>query len=82
MTVRLDHRAIHLEGNCHVEDAEHLLELLQEQQGRPVDISALDSIHTAVLQLLLAFRPKVAGSNGDSFFESWIAPLLVTADNE
>ena len=82
MTVRLDDRAIHLQGDCHVEDAEPLLALLQTEPGRAVDISALGSIHTAVAQLLLAFRPEVVGSNGDKFFESWIKPLLVTPGNE
>jgi len=82
MTIRLDDRAIHLEGDCHVEDAEPLLDLLQDKPGGTVDISALGSIHTAVLQLLLVFRPRIVGSNGNGFFESWITPLLVTADNE
>jgi hypothetical protein len=82
MTVRLDHRAIHLDGDCHVEDAEPLLNLLLKEPGRAVDISALGSIHTALLQLLLAFGPNLVGSNGDRFFERWITPLLVPAENE
>jgi ABC-type transporter Mla MlaB component len=82
MTVRLDHKTIRLEGDCHVEDAEPLLSLLQEADGRAVDVSALGAIHTAVLQVLLAFRPKIAQGNGDSFFNSWIMPLLAKAGNE
>jgi hypothetical protein len=81
MTVRADGRAILLEGDCRVEDAEPLLNLLQETQDRPVDVSAMASIHTAVLQLLLVFHPKVVGASGDAFFETWIAPLLVTANH-
>ena len=81
MTVLLDHLTIRLEGDCHVEDAEPLLGLLQEGSGRVVDISALGRTHTAVVQVLLALQPKVAGSNTDGFFNSWIAPLLVRADN-
>ena len=81
MTVLLDQRTIRLEGDCHVEDAELLLTLLQEEEDRAVDVSALGAIHTAVLQVLMAFRPRVVGSNKDVFFNSWIAPLLATGDN-
>jgi len=82
MSVYLDHRTIRLEGDCHVEDAEPLLNLLQEEGGRTVDISTLGAAHAAVLQVLLAFRPKVVGSSGDGFFNSWIMPLLATAGYE
>lgn len=79
MTVLLDHETIRLEGSCHVEDAEPLLSLLQERTGRTVDVSTLGSIHTAVLQVLMAFRPTVVGSsNDDVFFQRWIIPLLAT----
>jgi len=82
MTVHLDHRTIRLEGDCHVEDAEPLVSLLQDSRGRVVDISASGAIHTAVLQVLLAFRPKIAGINGDGFFNDRIMPLLAKADDE
>jgi hypothetical protein len=82
MTVRLDHSTIRLEGDCHIEDAEPLLNLLQEKSGRTVDVAVAGHLHTAVLQILLAFRPKVAGSNTDGFFNSWIAPLLAGSANE
>ena len=82
MTVHLDDRTIRLEGDCHVEDAEPLLNLLQDEAGRTVDVSALAGVHAAVLQVILAFRPKVVGSNSDGFFNSWIMPLLATADRE
>ena len=82
MTVHLDHRTIRLEGDCHVEDAEPLLNMLQEAGGRAVDISALGAIHTAVLQVLLVFRPEVTGANRDEFFDSWLMPLLATSKNE
>jgi len=81
MTVHLDHRTIRLDGDCHVEDAEPLLNMLQGESGRTVDISALGTLHAAVLQLLLAFRPQIVGSNGDGFFNSWIMPLLATPEN-
>ena len=82
MTVRLDHRTIRLEGDCHVEDAEPLVTLLQESGGRAVDVSALGGVHTAVVQVLLAFKPKIAGLNSDGFFNDWIMPLLAKAHNE
>lgn len=82
MTVHLDHRTIRLEGNCYVEDAEPLLALLQGGAGRAVDVSAVGTIHAAVLQLLLIFRPQVVGANSDAFFNRWIQPVLAMADDE
>lgn len=52
--IRLQDGAIWLEGRCPVEDAEPLLSLLQEGSASALDLGECVSMHTAVLQLLLA----------------------------
>ncbi len=76
MSVRLDGPVIRLEGACRVEDAEPLLSFLQEEPGRVVDLSAAGGLHAAVVQVLLALRPPLAGPPGDPFTAHWLAPLL------
>jgi hypothetical protein len=76
MTISVSQHEIRLEGDCYVEDAEQLANLLLEFPDRTVDISTLGTIHTAVFQALLAFRPVLLGSSRDEFFERWIKGLL------
>jgi hypothetical protein len=76
MSVALDEDIIRLSGACRVEDAETLLVVLQFNPGRRVDISDVTHLHAAVVQVLLAFRPKLSGVSPDLFVENWLAPLL------
>jgi hypothetical protein len=77
MILRLEGDTIHLEGEGRVEDAETLLTLLQAGDARRVDLSAASHLHTAILQVLLALRPPLAGMAGDPFAQRWLVPLLV-----
>ncbi|MDQ2103636.1 hypothetical protein [Azospirillum isscasi] len=52
--IRLEGTTIRLEGACPVEEAERLLELLQSGTPTGIDMGGCRSVHTAVLQLLLA----------------------------
>jgi ABC-type transporter Mla MlaB component len=76
MTVHLEGHAIHLQGECRVEDAERLLEHLQADRSRRVDLSRAGTLHTAVVQVLLALRPAISGRSDDPFVRDWIEPLL------
>ena len=72
MTVRLANEgAIMLVGECPVEDAETLLEHLQARREGPVDWSGCTRLHTAVLQVLMAAKPKLVGECGDEFVRAW-----------
>lgn len=49
-----------LTGHCTVEEAEPVLAwLLANRQGR-LDLSRCDHLHAAVLQVLMAVRPKIS----------------------
>ncbi len=72
MTIRCDDDGvIVLAGECPVEDAETLLQLLQAQPAGPIDWSACTRLHTAVLQVLLAAAPSIRGECGDPFVARW-----------
>ena len=76
MSVRLDNEIIRLEGRCHVEDAEPLLVLLQARAHRTIDLSASETLHTAIVQLILAFRPPLTGAGADDFLGRWVIPAM------
>lgn len=48
-----------LEGHVGAEDAETLQQWLQAGRRRAVDLGPCDSVHTAVLQTLLALTPPL-----------------------
>lgn len=75
MTVRMDKASIRLEGDCPVGDAETLLALMQAEPARPIDLGGCGTMHSAVIQLLLAMRPRLIGEPGDDFVAKWISPL-------
>ncbi len=80
MSVLLDGDVIRLTGAGRIEDAEALVALLQAHPGCRVDLTACGPLHTAVVQVLVAFRPELAGQAGDGFLRAWVMPLLASAD--
>ena len=78
MSVRVDGEVIRLEGDCRAADAEALCAALIGQPGREVDLSAAETLHTAVIQALLALRPVLRGDVRDRFLSGYVTPLLRT----
>lgn len=76
MSVGRDGGVIRLAGDAPVEDAEPLAALLAAAPGIAVDWSQAGRLHTAVVQVLLAFAPKMLGEPADAFSRRWLAPLL------
>ena len=79
MSLRFENELIYLEGNCTVEDAEHLLAACQDGPRRKVDVTRADHLHTATVQVLFAMRPQIVGHFADDFQSRWLAPLLIHA---
>jgi len=69
---RDDNGTIVIEGDSLAEDAELLLQLLQATPQALLDWSQCGHIHTAVLQVVLAARPALAGPCGDSWVREWL----------
>lgn len=77
MTVRRgDNGAIVLNGDCPVEDAEPLLQMLQAMPAAQVDWRQSRQMHTAVLQLVLASGRALIGPCGDAWVAQWLVPKL------
>ena len=77
MTVcRTDSGSVIVDGNCSVEEAEPLLQLLQTAPAMRCDWTRCDKLHSSVLQVILAARPVLVGPCGDPWIQQWIAPHL------
>jgi len=76
MTVRADGARIRLEGDCHVEDAETLLQLLHATPEAVADLSDCHRLHAAVLQVLLSFRVPLAVEPADDALRAHVTPSL------
>jgi hypothetical protein len=68
--------AIRLAGDIGLEDAENLLKALQASPGTPVDWTSVTSAHTAVIQVLIALKPRIEGYPANAFLREWIHPLI------
>jgi hypothetical protein len=82
MTVRLSGDRIHILGPGLIEDAENLVALLQADRTRSVDLAAAEVLHTAVAQVLLAFRPRLTGLPDDPFFNKWLMAGLTAPSGD
>jgi hypothetical protein len=77
MTVRMDASGlIELIGACPSDDAEPLLQLLLASPEATVDWRACRGAHTAVVQVLMAARPKLSGPPADARLMEWVEPIL------
>jgi hypothetical protein len=77
MSVRLDDGVIRLEGVCAIEDAETLLALRCADPRAPIDVTACEQAHTAVIQLLTVGNPTVKGPPAGAFLCRMIWPRLL-----
>lgn len=76
MSVRVEGDVAHLSGRCGAEDAETLLVALQEDGARTVDLEAVQRLHLAVVQVLLAARPSVRGTPANAFLAQHLIDLF------
>jgi len=76
MSVRVEGGVIFLEGQCHVEEAEQLLQHLQENPTRSVDLSDCRHLHGALAQTLLSHAVRVTGESPDTFLRQFVVPNL------
>ena len=77
MTVRIAASGcIELVGACPSSDAEPLLQLLLADRGATVDWRECRSAHAAVVQVLLAVKPKLLGLPVGAVLKDWVAPAM------
>lgn len=70
---------IELSGHCPLEDAETLQQHLMVAQDATIDWRACETAHTAVIQVLLAARPKLLGPPIGGFLKERVAVMLDTS---
>jgi hypothetical protein len=77
MTVALrSDGVIELAGQCGVEDAEALQRHLLSAPESAIEWGDCEQLHAAVLQVLLAAKPRIQGLPSSPFLKVHIAPLL------
>lgn len=72
MAIRYLKKHAALEGNVSAEDAEGLQQWLQQQAAPAVHLGRCEQVHAAVLQVLLALRPRIVAAPA----ERWLAAAL------
>jgi len=81
LTIHMELDRILLSGDCAIEDAETLLNLLDKSPDLPVDLSQAGHLHAAVFQALLSRSARSIEPAGDQFVERWLrSHLIVTAN--
>jgi hypothetical protein len=68
-------------GDCPIEDAEALLNLIASSSDMPVDLTRAGHLHAAVFQALLTGQVKQIGPAADQFVERWLRPPLTGTAN-
>jgi hypothetical protein len=63
-----------------VEDAEGLLEWLQNESAARVDLSACTHLHPANLQVLMAAKPVISAWPRDAGLAAWLVTALRADD--
>jgi hypothetical protein len=80
MTVTISTQGtVEIAGACPVEDAEVLLQYFLSAPHAPVDWSACESAHSAVIQVLLVAGACPVGTPKSQFLRDHVGPLLVRA---
>ena len=82
MSVTLRDEVIHLSGPCGVENAEPLVALLLEDRERSVNMRNCTEIHTAVIQVILAFQPTIVVPASDPVIYGLVLHVSENANAE
>lgn len=76
MPIRYEEGRAVFDAACTVEEAVPLTEWLEATPSPTVDLSRCTTLHTALLQALLAANATLAAEPEDAFLRRWVAPLL------
>jgi hypothetical protein len=69
MPFTMDHDVISFDGHCPIEEAQPLFDALRAVDEPIFDVSRALSLHTAIVQLILASQGSVRGAPADR----WLA---------
>ncbi|MBF0335898.1 MAG: hypothetical protein HQL40_20035 [Alphaproteobacteria bacterium] len=74
MPIRYEKTTAHFEGACLPDEALALIEWLNVRKSPKVDLRACEHLHAALLQVLLAARPRIVEPPADPFLARWAMP--------
>ena len=76
MTIAIQDGTLACAGALTVEDAEALLQLVQDSGVTAVDLAGCEQVHAACLQVLMAARLPVTGWPTDNELARWLRAAL------
>jgi len=76
MPLEFEKKRVLFRGQVGVDEAEALLEWLQQHPSGKADLSACAHVHPANLQVLLAARTPVQRWPDDADLRRWLEPVL------
>lgn len=76
MGIKYEKNTARLTDFVSVEDAEGLLEWLQTQPKRKLDLAHCQHLHAANLQVLMALRPTISAWPEDADLAAWLRGAL------
>lgn len=79
MSLELRQRVARLNGQIGADDAESLLEWIQQHPKGKVDLSECRHLHTSCLQVLMVTGQKISAWPADNAFAAWLHNALPDA---
>ena len=76
MPVAMRGKTATLTGVCPIEDAEPLLEWMHANRDGRVQLESCTGMHAAVLIVLMATKPQIAGMPADPILGRWLRSAL------
>jgi len=80
MPLVIDGSLARIDGAARVDEAETLVSFLETTTSPVVDLGPAGHLHTAVLQVLMAYRPAISALPEDPVLLALLRPLLGQAD--
>ena len=78
MSIEYTEELAHLSGAVSVEEAENLLQWIQQYPHGKADLSGCNHIHAAALQVLMAAGIEILTWPQDEHFKTWLNAALAT----
>jgi len=78
MSIEYTEELAHLSCTVSVEEAENLLQWIQQNPQGKVDLSGCSHIHAAALQVLMAANIEILTWPQDEHFTTWLSVALAT----
>ena len=77
MSFRIEGAEIAFEGHCSIEEAQSLFDALRGVEEPIFDLSRARSLHTAIVQIVLASSGRVRGAASDRAFMACFGDRLI-----